>query len=942
MEFIRKKGFRIFLYLFGYISCAAVIALACITAMRYTSFQADIGTAAAYAETDSVKYQVAGMLYDMQTEVQGKAAWEESGLEAKKIDLFDYTNEKEETVALSDLAKEQGYTDVLSALSDAGYYREGTMYADEYMVPEVQNSLAALQGGSLLKIRRSDYFDLLWEHSTVYSEEHMMELQDTLGTDYAISMSKEAEEEYALYLKLSRGGYTADIYDGSWILLLDSGVLAYSPESGSLRLFDDRANVVREFYLDGLGSSDLYIAVPADLSKMNLGSGSEDEAFLQAVFSGSIYSSPFEAVYALMSDRERSLVLDTKSVPQFSYIYANTAYSFGDGKISGMSINDPRGITDTGNTSAYSGSYQDLAGLIADNADICVRYDKDTGTLTQWYRDPDGNRKDYAYISDLKALTSLSDESFVFGVNLYESWSNTFLVENIAFTLCAAVPSPALWLILSAIVFLLCVALILTGTEAKLLSFDRIPFEIVLAGYLILVFCLAWILPHETGRNFFMILRKDIPGAAAIVLALILALYLLTAALFTTTARRIKCRSFLKSLLTVKLVKLILRGLRILAGKTARGCKKIARNYENALSGQKRFIVFCSILLAVTVLALLFFGLFTGHAALIGLGIILIAAEIFAAYRLLKYSAGVQKVLAVSRRIEGGDLEAKTDTSELRYNVKELGESLNSLGDGLQRAVESSIRDERTKAELITNVSHDIKTPLTSIISYVDLLKKEPIGNERAKEYIDVLDKKSQRLKQLIMDLIEVSKTGTGNIELERMNLDLKELLDQALGEYEEKMAANGLEPVVSVRSKRPVICADGRRVFRIIDNILNNVVKYAQPGTRVYIDLREQDPSFADAEGNDGGTVEAGIGRTAGISRSRVIFSVKNVSREMLNISADELTERFVRGDRSRHTEGSGLGLSIARNLTELQDGTFGISIDGDLFKVEISFPAV
>lgn len=336
--------------------------------------------------------------------------------------------------------------------------------------------------------------------------------------------------------------------------------------------------------------------------------------------------------------------------------------------------------------------------------------------------------------------------------------------------------------------------------------------------------------------------------------------------------------------------------------------------------GHKRLTVFLTVLFAVNALALLVLAGHTGRGWILAGALILLAAEGFAGYRLLKYSAGVEKVLRVSRSIENGDLQAKTDPGALSYNIRELGVSLNNIGTGLSKAVESSIRDERTKAELITNVSHDIKTPLTSIISYVDLLKGVPIENESAKEYIRVLDQKAQRLKQLIMDLIEVSKTGTGNIELERINLDLSELLEQALGEYEEKMAACGLIPVKTVHTADAVIFADGRRMFRIIDNILENVVKYAQNGTRVYIDLDEQ---------ND-------------MSGRRFVLSVKNVSREMLNISAEELTERFVRGDRSRHTEGSGLGLSIAKNLTELQGGTFRIEIDGDLFKVELTFPAV
>ncbi len=271
-------------------------------------------------------------------------------------------------------------------------------------------------------------------------------------------------------------------------------------------------------------------------------------------------------------------------------------------------------------------------------------------------------------------------------------------------------------------------------------------------------------------------------------------------------------------------------------------------------------------------------------------------------------------LLETSRRIEGGDLDAKVDVNELSFDMKEMGESLNSLGDGLSKAVESSLRDERTKAELITNVSHDIKTPLTSIINYVDLLKKEDIDNEKAKEYIDVLEKKADRLKMLIMDLIEASKTSTGNIELEYMKISFSELVNQCSAEYEDKFAEAGLELVKNINDEGALINVDGRRVFRIIDNILNNAVKYAQPGTRVFLDLVKRD--------------------------DELILSLKNTSKEMLNISADELAERFVRGDRSRNTEGSGLGLSIARNLTELQGGRFEITVDGDLFKVDVAFP--
>ena len=243
---------------------------------------------------------------------------------------------------------------------------------------------------------------------------------------------------------------------------------------------------------------------------------------------------------------------------------------------------------------------------------------------------------------------------------------------------------------------------------------------------------------------------------------------------------------------------------------------------------------------------------------------------------------------------------------------------MNNLGQGLSLAIDSSVRDERTKAELITNVSHDIKTPLTSIISYVDLLKRENIDNPKAIEYINVIDKKSDRLKQLILDLIDASKTSTGNIELERMDINFIELVRQVLAEYEDKFKENKLELIENISIDNALINADGRRVFRIIDNLMSNIYKYAQSGTRVYMNLGLSSDS------------------------DNVILCLKNISKTMLNISPDELSERFVRGDKSRSTEGSGLGLSIAKNLTELQDGSFKINIDGDLFTVILSFPLV
>ncbi len=219
------------------------------------------------------------------------------------------------------------------------------------------------------------------------------------------------------------------------------------------------------------------------------------------------------------------------------------------------------------------------------------------------------------------------------------------------------------------------------------------------------------------------------------------------------------------------------------------------------------------------------------------------------------------------------------------------------------------LKSERLKTELITNVSHDIKTPLTSIINYVDLLKEEKIEDKKIKEYIKILDQKSQRLKKLTEDLIEASKVSSGNVELNIEDINLKELLNQITGEFEDKFKEKKLKVELDIPKTDIIIKADNRYMYRIMENLFSNVAKYSMKNTRVYINITNEE--------------------------SKIKLEIKNVSSEKLNITSDELTQRFVRGDRARFTEGSGLGLSIAKSLTELQGGKFEIHIDGDLFKV-------
>lgn len=333
-------------------------------------------------------------------------------------------------------------------------------------------------------------------------------------------------------------------------------------------------------------------------------------------------------------------------------------------------------------------------------------------------------------------------------------------------------------------------------------------------------------------------------------------------------------------------------------------CKKV---YMARKTSGRMMIVF-AILMLGNIFAV---PLFSGFGVLL----MLIADGLTLLY-LVRESAGRQVIRDGLARIASGELDFKIDAGELIGDNKEMAEAVNHVGDGLQNAVKETLKSERLKADLITNVSHDIKTPLTSIINYVDLLKRENIQDPKVKGYIDILDSKSQRLKQLTEDLVEASKISSGNVVLDMQPIRLGELVRQTNGEFEEKFDARNLEIVCRIPEEPVVIMADGRRMWRVIENLYNNVAKYAMPYTRVYVEVKR-------------------IG-------CRVIFEIKNVSENPLNnIRPEELTERFIRGDVSRNTEGSGLGLSIAQNLVKLQHGTFDIYLDGDLFKVTITFEA-
>lgn len=313
--------------------------------------------------------------------------------------------------------------------------------------------------------------------------------------------------------------------------------------------------------------------------------------------------------------------------------------------------------------------------------------------------------------------------------------------------------------------------------------------------------------------------------------------------------------------------------------------------------------VFCFFMCIVT------YGFFRGF------WLLMLLAAVAADIAMVCYGAyAYGTVLKGAQTMAGGDLHAGIDTKYLYGSYKACADDLNALADVAVDAAKKQMKSERMKAELVTNVSHDIKTPLTSVINYIDLLQKAE-NEEQSKQYLEVLDRQSQKLKKLIDDLMEMSKATTGDMPVEITRLDAAEAVSQALGEFADKMEEQSLTVVLRKPEQPVMVRADGRLVWRVLHNLMSNVVKYALPGTRVYADIEKQD--------------------------DRVQISLKNISREELNISAEELTERFVRGDASRNTEGSGLGLNIAKGFMQLQQGSLELTIDGDLFKVTLCFEA-
>jgi len=444
-------------------------------------------------------------------------------------------------------------------------------------------------------------------------------------------------------------------------------------------------------------------------------------------------------------------------------------------------------------------------------------------------------------------------------------------------------------------IFLMCSAGRRKGMEGITPSgIDKIPFDIFLSGIFIILYAEFELI----GNSSFIKPTYAIVFLTAIGIIDIL----LVLQTFMTFATRFKMGGLWKNTLIYR----VLRSVFIITGKIFSGIRYLFVNLPLVL--KTTLLIF-----AVTVVELIVIASDPGQRYL---GVLWLLEKMIIVPVILFIVIGLRKLQTGGEKIAAGDLGYSVDTRYLFWDLKSHGENLNSISSGMAKAVEARMKSERLKTELITNVSHDLKTPLTSIINYVDLIKKEDVESDTLKEYISVLDHQTARLKKLTEDLIEASKASTGNVEVSLVRTEAGLFLDQIMGEYQEKINSYDIDLILKKPENEVYIMADGRLLWRVFDNLMNNICKYAQPSTRAYINL--------DTENNE------------------AVITFRNISKFPLNISSDELLERFIRGDSSRNTEGSGLGLSIAKSLTELQNGRLDLYVDGDLFKVVLRFNTV
>lgn len=512
---------------------------------------------------------------------------------------------------------------------------------------------------------------------------------------------------------------------------------------------------------------------------------------------------------------------------------------------------------------------------------------------TEYIYDINGNfikTKNETYIMDCFVKKNLDTNDFYYTFEQLMGFAFKMRYAVIIITIISFIVSTVIF------IYLLCSAGRRRGEDKVVPNgIDKIPFDLLILIILLIFFAEAPILYRTDNIGVFGLI---LIGCSFAIIDILLVLLICM-----SFATRYKMGGWWKNTIVFRIIKFIIRILRKIANAV--------RYFYQHLSLVKKTI---AVLFCIVVLE--FLGLYISFNEGDVLLLFWFIEKIILIPVIILISINLQKLKQGGQKIAVGDLNYQIDTRHMFWEFKNHGENLNRISEGMSNAVEERLKSERFKTELITNVSHDIKTPLTSIINYVDLIKKENIENEKLKEYIDVLDRQSSRLKKLTEDLVEASKASTGSLAVNMIPTEVGVLFTQAVGEYEERIENTGLELILEKPEEDIFILADGRLLWRVFDNLLSNVCKYAQPATRIYLNLEKRN--------------------------GQAVITFRNISKYALNITSDELLERFVRGDRSRNTEGSGLGLSIAKSLTELQKGKLDLYIDGDLFKVILKFDII
>lgn len=464
------------------------------------------------------------------------------------------------------------------------------------------------------------------------------------------------------------------------------------------------------------------------------------------------------------------------------------------------------------------------------------------------------------------------------------------------------IPVASICLVISFIYLIIAIGHTKEKEEIDLNDFDKIPIEVIL-GFAFIIVCSILAITFE---SLSYVTEQYYNFAISSFITVYFLIYIICAVSLITVIKRIKAKTLIKDSITGKICKWIFNIV-----------KRVLRKFKNSYKKITEFwpITFKLIIIIVgyIIISIILISVMQGFGASLSL--------ILAAYILYKFIERIncyKKIEEHLKKMYEGDHSEKLNSSDFTPEFQNIVKYINDVSSGFENAIQQGIKSERLKTELITNVSHDLKTPLTSIINYVDLLKKEKVENTKANEYIDILDNKSQRLKKLTEDLVEASKASSGTVKLHIEKINIGELIRQTTGEFEDKFKKNGLNIIFSIPNEEIYINADNKYMYRIIENLFSNISKYALENSRVYIDVRKQK------------------------TENKVKIDIKNISKERLNISAEELIQRFVRGDKSRTTEGSGLGISISKSLTEIQNGKFDLQIDGDLFKVELEFNVI